>query len=415
MTTSKLGTALTAYREALDALEQSPHRLDPGTVLAALTVRDGVAHALADKQSDDPADLLAVVELDSRLRKLAGAVVKAVKLADWRTSLQPPPEAWWWSLESAAPPDPADRFGWLWSALAVLCLTASLSLMAEISRRFLSGGPDVWGAFATLSQAALTLLTAGGTLTKAGREAVERILSSLRVPGRFRQEWKLIMAVALLVALLGLWFSLPSIARTYNNWGYQHREAGQLTSALYDLQRAISLNPDYTEAHYNLALVYEDLLDTESARAEYQIAVRGGLDAAHNNLARLYILQDKPSEAVSLLLSGLNRAQDTDVRYTMFKNLGWARLEQKRYDEAVVALREAVKLEPESAAAYCLLAQALEGQKDAEGAALEWETCLKYASSRESAEEDGWIGQARQFFVTPTPVLTPTIAPGGQP
>jgi tetratricopeptide (TPR) repeat protein len=413
MTTSKLGTALTAYREALDALEQSPQELDPAVVLAALTARDAVARALTDKQSDAPADLLAVVELDDRLRKLAGAVVKAVKLADWRASLRPPPEAWWWSLESAAPPDPADRFGWLWSALAVLCLTASLSLMAEISRRFLSGGPDVWGAFATLSQAALTLLAAGGALTKAGREAVERILSSLNIPGHFRQVGKLIMALVLLVALFGLWFSLPSIARFYNNRGYRHHQAGRLTSALYDLRRAISLNPDYTEAHYNLGLLYEDLLETESAQAEYQVAAGRGLEAAYNNLARLYILRDKPSEAISRLLSGLSKAQDTAVRYTMLKNLGWARLEQERYDEAIAWLHKAVDLAPESAAAHCLLAQALEGRDDAEGAASEWETCLKLARSGESAEEDGWIGQARQFFATPTPVLTPTVTPGG--
>jgi Flp pilus assembly protein TadD len=221
--------------------------------------------------------------------------------------------------------------------------------------------------------------------------------------------------MALLVALLGLRLSLPSIARTYNNQGYQHREAGQLTSALYDLRRAISLNPDYPEAHYNLGLLYEDLLDTNSAQAEYQVAAQGGLDAAYNNLARIYILQGKPSEAVSLLLSGLDRAQDTTVRYTMLKNLGWARLEQERCDEAIVALREAVNLIPEPAAAHCLLAQALESQNDVEGAASEWETCLKYANSRESAEEDGWIGQARQFFGTPIPEFTPTSTPGGQP
>jgi Flp pilus assembly protein TadD len=135
--------------------------------------------------------------------------------------------------------------------------------------------------------------------------------------------------------------------------------------------------------------------------------MQGGLDAAYNNLARLYILQGDPSEAVSLLLSGLEKAQDTSVRYTMLKNLGWARLEQKRYDEAIATLREAINLAPEAAAGHCLLAQALEGQGDAGGTASEWETCLRLASSRKSAEEDRWIGQARQFLVTP--------APGGQP
>jgi len=406
MVSSNLDEPLVAYRTALDTLEQS-QRLAPAAVLTTLIARDAVARVLKENPSDSPAILSAVIELDDQLRKLAGPIASAINLANWRASLRPPSKAWWWSLDSDAPPDPADRFDWLWSALAVLCLAASLSLMAEISKRFLSGGPDVWGAFATLFQATLTLLAAGGALTKAGREAVERILSNLKVPGHSRQEWKLVMVIALLVAMFGLWFGLPSIARIYNDRGYKHREAGRLTSALYDLKRAISLNPDYPHAHYNLGLVYEDLLDTKSAQVEYQVAMLGGLDAAYNNLARLYILQGDPSEAVSLLLSGLRKAQSTSVRYAMLKNLGWARLTQKRYDEAIATLHEAVSLTPESAAARCLLAQALEGQGDTEGAALEWKACLKYASSRESAEEDAWIGQARQFFVTPTP--------GGQP
>jgi tetratricopeptide (TPR) repeat protein len=406
MTASGLDESLAAYRAALDALKQS-QEIAPAAVLTTLTARDAVARIMAEVRSDPSADLLAIVELDGQLRKLAGPAVEGVNLSDWRASLRPPPDAWWWSLDSITPPDPADRFDWLWSALSVLCLTASLSLATEISKRFLSGGPDVWGAFATLSQAALTLLAAGGALTKAGHEAVERILSSLKVPGGFRQERKLIIALALLAVMFALWFNLPSIARIYNDRGYRHFEAGRLTSALHDLKRAVSLSPDYVSAHYNLGLVYEDLLDVKSAQAEYQVAVQGGLDTAYNNLARLYILQGDFSEAVSLLLSGLEEAQDTSVRYSMLKNLGWARLEQKRYDEAAATLREATNLAPEAAAGHCLLAQALEDQGDTEGAASEWETCLKLASSRESAEEDRWIGQARQFFVTPTP--------GGQP
>ena len=406
MTVSTLDESLAAYRASLDALKQS-QGLDPAAVLTALTARDAVARFMVKGRPDSPADLLTIVELDDQLRKLAGSVARAVNLADCRASLRPSPNAWWWSLDSIAPSDPANRFDWLWSALTVVFLTASLSLATEISKRFLSGGPDAWGMFATLSQVVLTLLAAGGALTKAGNEATERILSSLNVPDKFRQQRKLVMALALLAAIAGLWFSLPSIARFYNDRGYEQREGGRLTSALHDLKRAVSLSPDYAPAHYNLGLVYEDLLDTKSAQAEYQVAVQGGLDAAYNNLARLYILQGDPSEAVSLLLSGLEKAQDTSVRYTMLKNLGWARLEQKRYDEAVATLGEATSLAPKAAAGHCLLAQALEGQGDAEGTASEWETCLRLASSRESAEEDRWIGQARQFFVTP--------APGGQP
>jgi Flp pilus assembly protein TadD len=415
MGTSNFDEYLSAYRAALAALKGTKE-LDRAAVLTALTARDAVARALAKSRFTPPMGRLEIVKLDGELKKLAGSIAsrRDIRLADWRASLRPPSKSWWWSLESLAPPDPADRFDWLWSALTAFCVIVSLSLMAEILKRFLSGG-NFGGAFATLSPVILALLTGSGVLTKAGfkvgerfvAKLAERLPSILKVPRRFRQEWMLIMALVLLASTVMLWFSLPSIARLYNNSGYQHHQAGRLTSALNHLKRAVSLSPDSVYAHYNLGLVYEDLLDVKSAQAEYQIAMLGGLDMAYNNLARLYILQGKPTEAVSLLLSGQEKAQDASVRYAMLKNLGWARLVQERYDEAEVALREAVSLEPASAAAHCLLAQVFEGREDTERAAGEWENCLKYASSRASAEEDEWIGRARQFLVTPTP--------GGQP
>jgi len=139
MTASKLDQALAAYRSAIDSLKSS-QKLDPASVLAVLKARDDIARILSDDRPDPTAGLLVVIELDNQLRKLAGAITQAIKLADWRASFQPPPEAWWWSLESVVPPEPVGRFDWLWSALTVLFLTASLSLMAEISKRFLMEG-----------------------------------------------------------------------------------------------------------------------------------------------------------------------------------------------------------------------------------------------------------------------------------
>lgn len=398
---SDIEPSLQIYRESLVVLQKS-RKPTAEQVLAVLTARDVLARALAKDRSGSLESQLEIVQLDRELDKQAGSIASAVKLAHWRDSLRPPSKAWWWSLDGHVPIDPADRFDWLWNALTILCFTASLSLVTVISNRFLSGGPDVWGAFATLFQVILTLSAAGGALTKAGQKAVQHIFSSIKVPARFHQEWKLIMSAILLILLVFLWFSLAKIARLYNNVGYGRYEMGELTSALHLLKRAVSLSPDYAEAHYNLGLVYEDLLEIKNAQTEYQIAMLSGLDAAYNNLARLYLAQDKPSEAIHLLLSGLEKAQDESVRYTMLKNLGWARVKQARYDDAVAVLREAIDLASDRAAAHCLLAQALAGQENEQAAACEWEACLKYGSNRTSIEEDGWIGQARQVLTTQT-------------
>jgi tetratricopeptide (TPR) repeat protein len=168
-----------------------------------------------------------------------------------------------------------------------------------------------------------------------------------------------------------------------------------LTSAQSDYVRAIKLNPDYVEAHYNLGVLYEDLQQMDRAQTEYLAAVQGGLAAAHNNLARLNILDENYSAAIPLLKKGLLLTTDNQIRYDLYKNLGWARLEQARHDEAIADLQSAIDLSPKGAPAHCLLAQALEGRDDQTGAQEEWKMCQTYADPLKP-DEDKWIGMARE-------------------
>jgi tetratricopeptide (TPR) repeat protein len=56
------------------------------------------------------------------------------------------------------------------------------------------------------------------------------------------------------------------------------------------LQRAVQLNPTFTDAHYRLGLLYEETGETANAIAQFQIAVQQRPDffQAHYHLARLY-------------------------------------------------------------------------------------------------------------------------------
>jgi tetratricopeptide (TPR) repeat protein len=388
-----LGQSLERYSETISALEAAQARPSAEQVLAVLKARDVVQAALIDRTQDSVDDLVTLIELDRRLKQQTVRIAQNVKLADWRASLQPSEKAWWWFTE--LPPDRWSRFDWLWTALTVLCLTISFALVADISSRFLTAGPDTWAALAVVGQSVLTLLAAGGALTVAGQEAIKRILVSLRVPAYFWQEAKFTLAVFVLAGLLVLRFSLPGIAVWYNNQGLQNYHAGYLTSAQLDYLRAIKLNPDYLQAHYNLGVLYEDLQQIDKARSEYLTAVQGGLDAAHNNLARLNILAENYAAAVPLLKKGLILTREDEVRYDLHKNLGWARFGQARYEEAIVELEAAIALSPNMAPAHCLLAQVLERRGEAAGALAEWETCLKLADPLRP-DEDTWIGLARQ-------------------
>ncbi|MEM6435699.1 MAG: tetratricopeptide repeat protein, partial [Cyanobacteria bacterium P01_D01_bin.115] len=83
---------------------------------------------------------------------------------------------------------------------------------------------------------------------------------------------------------------------------------------------------------------------------------------------------------------------DPGLAYALHKNLGWARLQQGRLPEAEAELQQAIALDPERADAYCLLAQTLEQQVQADAALPQWENCLRYAR----VQDDAWIDQAQQ-------------------
>jgi tetratricopeptide (TPR) repeat protein len=390
-----LEISLHDYSVTLADLEAAEPQPSAQQVLAVLHARDNVADCLKSANPASVEQMLMVLELDKRLKQQTLRICQAVKLTDWRPSFHLTNESWWWFLE--VPPNKWDRFDWLWGALTILCLTISLGLLADISSRFLSGGPDTWASMAVVGQSMLALLAAGGALTLAGREAVKRILTSWNVPEYMWQEAKFVLALGLMAILIFSRLSLPEIAVGYNNRGLQNYVDGNLTSARFDYQRAIKLNPDYIEAHYNLALLYEDLQQTDDAEKEYLAAVQGGLDAAYNNLARLYILKQNYGAAVPLLKQGLFRTKDDAVKYDLYKNLGWARLGQARYEEAVAELQSAIALGEDRAAAHCLLAQAFEGQNQSTDAQDEWNLCLAYADPARP-DEDTWIGMAREHL-----------------
>ncbi|NKB18168.1 MAG: hypothetical protein HC770_09005 [Pseudanabaena sp. CRU_2_10] len=71
-----------------------------------------------------------------------------------------------------------------------------------------------------------------------------------------------------------------------------------------------------------------------------------GFPNAYNNLARLYIRQQKYPEATTLLypivskiLLDSKQAVSEEVKYSLLKNYGWARFEQGQDVEAFIYLQ----------------------------------------------------------------------------
>lgn len=63
----------------------------------------------------------------------------------------------------------------------------------------------------------------------------------------------------------------PEFKQAYYNIGVGYLQLKKYEEALKPLERTIELKPDYAFAHYNLAIVYFVLKDRFSANEEYKI------------------------------------------------------------------------------------------------------------------------------------------------
>lgn len=202
-------------------------------------------------------------------------------------------------------------------------------------------------------------------------------------------------ALPLLFAGAFGWTTLIPVARQANNAALLKQEQGDLTHAKSLYLYAARLQPNNAQIQYNLGTLYEDLADSEAAKAAYLKAIEGQLDSAYNNFGRILILEGNANEAIGILQHGLARAEARPVRYTLYKNLGWAQLEALLYEEAEQSLQSAIDLMPEAGAAHCLQGRLNQAQAQFEAEHTARRNCLQFADPT-NPDEAGWIGEARR-------------------
>ncbi|MGD2180063.1 AAA-like domain-containing protein [Lusitaniella coriacea] len=250
-----------------------------------------------------------------------------------------------------------------------------------------------------IAEANETLLNANETLLNAQKKARRRIsigtlvlFSSLSISA---------------IASLYSWF--PKRTLYYQSQCAINLSVGKLASAQEACQAGIDADPDNIIIRYQSGNVYEKLLDFEKAHAEYEIAVNGGFLPAYSQKARLYLLENDCDRAIPLLTKALKQLNDTQIeddrlKYTLLKNLGWAKLskwqrtKQKIHlQEAKKHLQKAIKINSIQSSARCLLAQVYEEEENKDFAISEWKKCIN-GLKMNTLEEFEWIKQARQYL-----------------
>ena len=415
MTTRALGAALTAYRKALDPW-LTGQAASESQVLMVLNARETLHTALLQSPPPTTYLLSEIHVLDRQLQEHAAALAAQFDFSSYRHSFPKTSEQWWWRLDETLQPPETHPSDWVFKGVTALAWAISIGLLVNITGRFLLGGAGVAGLSAIALSNLLTLLKARSDLTDASNEGAQQLFDRLKLSNPRRIRIRFGTTASLIGALFVFWLALPIISRRYNHQGQLAQAEGNLGSAEQNYNRAIALDPDNVDAHYNLGTLYEDIQDLEQAKTQYLIAMRGDLPEAYNNLARLYLESSTQNlnKALALLNQGIDLADQQqsypEVNYSLYKNLGWALFKQEQYIWAKSALETAVaiheQLPPEEqkfvnnpGSAHCLLAQTLEAQDHQDQADIlpVWQRCCQLGNLS-NPEENVWLMMAHQRF-----------------
>jgi len=162
-----------------------------------------------------------------------------------------------------------------------------------------------------------------------------------------------LLNIAAILTVLFLWqLLLPWYSTITYSDGVESYEQGKLDTAIDNFDRSIYQHSDNPAALLALATIYEETKDDEKAKQFYKLVIPSevALLIASNNLARLYLKDNEPLEAIELLLraqthlflttqpddDGLNLGQGV-----ISKNLAWAYWIAEDTARAEEAIKEA--------------------------------------------------------------------------
>ncbi|MBP0020910.1 MAG: hypothetical protein J7647_25545 [Cyanobacteria bacterium SBLK] len=401
--------ALLHYQEAIAAVSatESPKLAQ---ILSVLTSRDVVEAARTDLSELNGERLAELVELDDRLRQLAGAIATHPRIEQCRNTLQPPKTAWWWFLKAPPPPPPEpSKYAkllaqdWLWNILTVACLVGAGTFATDTVQKLSSENLNLLQTFSTISQGAGLVLVTGGTLTDKGQKVVRQTLADLGIKPEYQAEATCGFAAILLGITYAANASIPSIGQSFYRRGLNHYNDGYVDKARLSFEQAQALAPNDANIDVALGNVYETFVMHKKAEEQYTNAILAGIPGALNGLGRTNLRLatdfDRLVRAEGLFRLGLAQSDiPGDLRAAMSGHLGFTLIRQvelgnlsegdiqARYIEAEQAFKAAIALEneiddklPGMGMSYCYLGILYHKQEKTTEAERAWQDCQNKA------------------------------------
>ncbi len=143
----------------------------------------------------------------------------------------------------------------------------------------------------------------------------------------------------------------PNYARVYHTQGVKFLQEGQYKQAIGEFTTALQEDPKHAGAHGNMGLAYERLGNRLKAKQHYQkaITLQDDFVQAHFNLARLLVVEGDTRGALPLFRRTLEiDPHHTDALNTLGMELGKA----GQFAEARTYLERAIEVEPNFSEAH---------------------------------------------------------------
>jgi predicted O-linked N-acetylglucosamine transferase (SPINDLY family) len=150
----------------------------------------------------------------------------------------------------------------------------------------------------------------------------------------------------------------PDYAEAHNNLGNAFKSQGAFEAAIGHYEQALRLKPDYAEAYNNAGTAFKAQGELDRAVVSYEraLALKPEYPEALNNLGNALVDQRKVADAVA----SYNRALVLRPEYfEAHNNLGTALMELGLPDEAIAHYQRALKINPDFAEAHNNIGNAL--------------------------------------------------------
>ena len=163
----------------------------------------------------------------------------------------------------------------------------------------------------------------------------------------------------------------------YVRLGNVCRSQGDIASAIQAYERALALQPTFSDLHTVVAALYLGQQNREMAKKHYEdaLAIDPNSAAAANNLAWMYAREGKNLDVALSLAEKAKELQPDFVNAT--DTLGWIQYQKGLYAGAVPLLQECVTKSPESSVYHYHLGMALLASGEKQSGKLHLQTAMR--------------------------------------